>query len=913
MDAVCGSRSPARRFSYPDRLVAGWQLQLVHQPLLPIAVAISLGIFLASKWSGPWWSWWLVQVALLTISWQRAARHPIGLRRARGAWVWLGGWLALVALGGGYQQLHQRSLWEETLSELAGAAWEPVLLEGTVCGSPSWLPDTSPSRRPSSRLSVPSAALGQMHEAAWLTRLELQVTAIRSGRSWKQTKGKTHLLLPGRSREFLPGDRLSVAGQWQRIPAASNPGEFDRAEHWFRYGHTVRVRCQSTRQVTCLQKGHALNPHRWLAAIAAGSDRLLQRWVAYGEAPLAAALVLGQRDQVDWEVRSRLLETGTIHLLAISGLHVEMLAASLLAFAFLCRCPRRATLLVMVLLVVFYAALTGGRPPVVRATVLVAGAALARWHGRSTPLINLLAAAALLLLLRNPAHLTEVGVQLSFLAVLTLGLLSRSGADQAAAEDPLKRLLQSTAPAWQQRVLAVRSGWWRALTSSGWVWLLTSPLVLAHFHIFSPIAIPLNVLLTPLLLVALLSGLAVLLTGAWCWPAAWLAGWMCGLALAGIDQLVTLARLVPGAYWWLPAPSSLWLLGFYGTAVGVWILVGFGTVVRRWLGALLVGWLLVGVGPSIAGQAGWGLASRALAPGRLQLTFIDMGHGLSVLIETPDRQLWLYDAGQLGSNGRSFLPIAAVLWDRGATRLDGVLLSHADADHYNALPELYERFPFPRLITTEQVLASTGGDLETILGRLKAAGVELQCVTAGDQRRPRIDGTDSQPASAEKRWRVLHPPSETADLGNNASSLCLLIEHMGRRIVLTGDLEPPGTEMFLSHLETPIQVDLLLAPHHGSLTHDPRSLMEATEPTHVVISGGLRSARPQVQTAFSGPHIQLWTTYLHGAIRVCVDSLGEIEVRHWQAGCWSISQGAGVDRTLSGESTEHRTYPQAGS
>jgi competence protein ComEC len=423
------------------------------------------------------------------------------------------------------------------------------------------------------------------------------------------------------------------------------------------------------------------------------------------------------------------------------------------------------------------------------------------------------------------------------------------------------------------------------------VWLLTAPLVLSHFHIFSPIAIPLNVILTPLLLVALLSGLVVLLTGAWCWPVAWAAGWMCGLALTGIDQLVALARMLPGAYWWLPAPSNLWLLGFYLIPFGSWILVGFGAGVRRWMAPLLVGWLLVGVAPSIAGQAGWGLASRRLAAGHLQLTFIDVGHGLSVLIETPDRELWLYDAGQLGSSGRSFLPIAAVLWDRGASRLDGVLLSHADADHYNALPELYNRFPFPRLVTTEQVLASTGGDLERILHRLKAAGVELRSVTAGERGLPNIDRVGPYRREADSRWRVLHPPPAAADLGDNASSLCLLIEHFGRRILLTGDLEPPGTDMFLSQLDAPYKVDLLLAPHHGSLTHDPRTLLETTEPEHVVISGGRRSARPQVQTAFSDPHIQLWTTYLHGAIRVCVDNRGEIAVRHWQAGRWSISQG----------------------
>lgn len=906
-------RRIAGRARLRERVLDGWKLQLVHQPLLPIAMAISVGVLLASRFTGPWWSWWLGQITLLALSWRIASRGRLGCDQTGDGSVWLASLLALVALGGGYQQLYQRSLLDQSLSEHAGDAWEPVLLEGTVRGAPSWLPDTSPARRshfsPANAADNPRANVDE----DWLTRLEVHVTSIRSGRTWVATHGTTHLVFPGRSTEHLPGDRLRVAGQWQRIPTSSNPGEFDQAERWHRYGHTVRVRCQTADQVTRLQVGRSLDPHRWLAAVSVAADRLLQRWVMLGEAPLAAALVLGQRDQVDWEVRSRLLETGTIHLLAISGLHVEMLTASLLALAFVCRCPRRGTLLVMVMLVMFYAALTGGRPPVVRATVLVTGFALARSLGRSTPLLNLLSAAGLLLILQNPAHLTEVGVQLSFLAVLTLGLLNRSAIDKSAELDPLKQLLHSTSPPWQKRLMAFGSGWRSALVSSGWVWLMTAPLILNHFHLLSPIAIPLNVVLTPLLLVALLSGLLVLLTGAWCWPVAWAAGWTCGLSLAGIDHLVTLARQIPAAYWWLPAPSQTWLIGFYGIAFGSWLLVGFGRPVRRWLAPLLIGWLLVGVGPSIAAQSGWGLASRTLAVGRLQLTFIDMGHGLSVLIETPDRRLWLYDAGRLGSSGRSFLPISAVLWERGAARLDGVLLSHADADHYNALPELYERFPFARLITTEQVLAATGGDLEILLHRLKTAGVELTSVTAGESIWPSLDDGGRNREAPDGRWQVLHPPSQVIGLGDNASSLCLMIEHGGRRIVLTGDLERPGTDMFLSQLEASTEVDVLLAPHHGSVTHDPAALLATTKPQHVIISGGSRSGRPQVQAAFSGPHTQLWTTYLHGAIRVSVDGRGEIEVRHWQAGGWSILQGSGVGRNKSGKSTERATYPQAGS
>ena len=207
------------------------------------------------------------------------------------------------------------------------------------------------------------------------------------------------------------------------------------------------------------------------------------------------------------------------------------------------------------------------------------------------------------------------------------------------------------------------------------------------------------------------------------------------------------------------------------------------------------------------------------------------------MLELPGGQTLLYDAGSLGSPEGASRTIAAFLWERGISRIDAIVLSHADVDHYNAVPGLLERFPTgvvyvapPMFGGQQQVLGPTTAP-EILRQVIDGQGVPLREIWMTDRLDvgdPRIEIT------------VHHPPRSGVAGRDNANSVLLTIEFAGRHILLPGDLESPGLESVTA--DPPLDVDVLLAPHHGSAGSDPPGFAAWCRPDWVVISGR-RSSR----------------------------------------------------------------------
>lgn len=359
----------------------------------------------------------------------------------------------------------------------------------------------------------------------------------------------------------------------------------------------------------------------------------------------------------------------------VSGLNVGLLAATLWGLLRIGLLPRGFGLAAVAALAVTYALVTDLQPPVVRAAVMVLVACGARALGRRGLDFNTLAAAALVVLIMNPADLFRAGPQLSFLAVAALSWLSGRRASRPPV-DPLRRLIARTRP-WPQRVAAALGRvTYESFVTSSIIWLVASPLVLARFHLLSPAAVLLGPLLSLPVTVAMATGFGILATGSWLGPLAGLCGLICQGSLECLQRAVAWGQTWRGGHLWLPGPSEWWLAGFY-LALAVWVGVPRLRPPRRWAVALACGWMAVGCGASQAGR---------LRGGELTCTVLAVGHGSAVVLELPDGRTLLYDAGHLGPPGVASRAIAGYLWSRGRTHLDAVVLSHADADHYNALP-----------------------------------------------------------------------------------------------------------------------------------------------------------------------------------------------------------------------------------
>ncbi|MEO8269015.1 MAG: ComEC/Rec2 family competence protein, partial [Aureliella sp.] len=834
-----------------------------YRPLLWLALAVIAGVKFQT------FSGWLTN--LTPIAWLCAlslalviavALHGRGLALVAGA-------VALFAalLLGSYCARLQVPATSDSLSSLATRKAEPIALRGLIASAAVWKPN-------------PHHRSEDANSEAWQTQWDLRSTQLRDGGQWRTIDALCTLTVDGRIDDLLPGDRVEIMGSFRRISAPSNPGGFDFAEHFRREGKFVSLTAKSHAQVTRLDTTSHYRLLRWRAWLVMQVDRSLRRWIGPAHSPLAAALVFGQREQVDWEVQQTLMATGTLHMLAISGMHVEIVAASVLLLAG----PlgwRPATLMILIVSVCgAYAILAGGNPPVLRAVIVVSAFALARAMGRPARLVNVLGLAALTLVLIRVANVDSVGVQLSFLAVGTIGLFAVDRSPLSQRRSPLRQLLEERLGPTQRW-----SRWWfRSLQQtwrlSLWVWLVTCPLVWFSFHIFAPIAVPLNVLIALPLMLALVSGL---LTGLFGWLPAlgWLTGGLCSASLRFIDWAIAIGQRVPLGHLWLPAPQVWWMACFYGLVAG-WLLC-FGQRHNRWLLCLLVVWIVVGVAPHTVGPRGWwGTApDEALvndleqrAPmvandhvSELRCTFVDVGHGTSVIIEMPNREVWLYDAGHMGSDDRSHQDIAAALWHLPTARIERLLISHADSDHYNATTGLLERFTVGTLTSTSQFFESSDRRVCELLELLPNSLVREEFHSG---RRGRV---------GEVSYQILHPQAGKQAESDNASSLCLLLEFAGKRILLPGDLEGSGL-LDLTELP-PRPCHVLMAPHHGSLTLDPGELLTWCQPQWVIISGNHRATRAEVLQKYSVAESQLGITFRDGAVQVRIDSAGSLSVWHW--------------------------------
>ena len=683
------------------------------------------------------------------------------------------------------------------------------------------------------------------------SRLDVRATAIRDGDRWLPVTGKVGLSVEGHLLGVRAGDRLRVFGDLNSVWGPDNPGEFDYAAYYRADRTLCTLRSPYPDCVSVIERGWMLNPMRFIDTARSNGNRLLWRYIDDRQSELAAAVLLGAREEIDNERTEAFMKTGTIHLLAISGFHVGIVAWVLHLALRLVLVPRQRALLIVVLAVVAYTVLSGARPPAIRATILVVVLCGAQYFGRQPQAFNSLAAAGLVVLALNPADLFHTGVHLSFLAVAGIMWFGPGWFTSTKEQDQLDRLVEAN------REWHARAAWfvWRSVRhltlASATIWLLTLPLVMARFHVFPPAAVLLNTLLWIPMVIALSSGFGVLVFGWILPPVAALCGRCCNGSLWLLQSCVDLAADVPGSYSWVAGPAEWWLVGFYG---GLTLAAALPALrpTRRTFVLLVTAWAAAGLVVSAIPRDG----------NCLDCTFLSVGHGTAVVLELPGGQTVLYDAGQMSSPRSGTRTVAAFLWSRGITQIDAIVLSHADADHYNMVPGLLERFGVGTVYVSPVMFQKKGLAMEALAEAIDRRGVPLDEICSGDE----------LPIRGGCTIEAIHPPGGHTLGGDNADSLTLAVEYLGRRILLPGDLEHSGINDLLAR--EPWDCDVLMAPHHGSPRSSPPGLALWCRPEWVVVSGGREVALEEIATVYERALGRILNTGDVGAVRLRIDSDG---------------------------------------
>jgi competence protein ComEC len=677
----------------------------------------------------------------------------------------------------------------------------------------------------------------------------LEVTELCDGQDWFPFTGRLHLAVNGDRTDLRAGDPIWAAGMLAAIAGPTNPGESDRRS-WFRAdGIRLRISVADSISVGPDPDRAGGVQARWLGRVRAWCHDRLTAGLDPSIAPLASALLLGRREAIDPDINDAFARTGTTHLLAISGLHLQAMAGLIWGACLIAGVGYRSTHLVILIGTLAYATLVGWMPSVARSATMTGLYCASCLMNRPARIGNLMAAALIVTLALNPSDLFDVGCQLSFLAVSALIWVVPWILDRIhEREDPLDRVERYYWPSWRKALSRLLRGVGVCLIASTVVWLATWPLVAFRFHLVSPIGILLNLPLIPITSLALgLCTLTLILGGLWL-PLGAPFAWACRGLLGLSQSIVTFGKGLPLGHFFVPGPAIGWVLLFYGLAAAIAL-----SYAVRWRRA---GWLWIAM---VAWFAGLGLTElRTAGPSHPEVETLDVGHGLATLIHTPAGHAYLYDCGRMHDPHVGRRIIAPALWARGITRLDGLFLSHPDADHVNGLPDLLERFHVSQILIPPAFLSSDDPAIQALMADVRRRGIPLRVLETGD----RI------PLDADLAATVLNPcPGGLLDAPDNDQSVVLDLDHRGRHLLLTGDVDGFGQADLIHGPRLPI--DVLFAPHHGGRAANPPRLYDWAEPAAVVVSQRKpRSSSTDPLDTLARRGMRLHRTWLDGAVRV---------------------------------------------
>jgi len=679
-----------------------------------------------------------------------------------------------------------------------------------------------------------------------------------------------------------------VATGWlEAFPESLNPGEWSARRYWNTRGVQAYMDARHRGTLAADTEARPIHWRVWRDRVRQACRNTIAQALPPEQAPLVEALVLGIREAVPESARALFRDTGTMHLLAISGLHLQVVAMFVMWLAGRLGMGQNSASAVVIITSAAYAMLVTGGSSVARATLMASAIAVAAIRQRPGAFWNRLAMSGAIVLWINPLDLFDAGAQLSFLgtagiyeaSILWQRLVSRlplqsyghplefvltAGATPFFFEDR-----ENLAPGRAQRLF--RYAWisllfsgilfaqlFQALFISTVVWLITIVLVAFHFESFNPVAILVNIPLVPATSVALVLGLAGMLLG------------LSGMGFAGFYFLAASGRLMQ---------LSLDILEYslhYGTAPLAWVSLQTWTVVifymlcglaslqrifaltgktRTTLCILPVAWIIL----TTTATGLW----HGRPPEFLEVEMLAVDHGLAVLVRWPDGQNWLYDCGQMGRPAVGRKIVGPALRERGVYSIDKLLISHADSDHFNGVASLIESgIQIKMLVSTPNFFQSRDPDAMQLKELLTGLNIPFQPVAAGSTLRDDPLG----------QARVLYPFPETRPgRADNATSLVLELASQGTVMLLTGDLEGQGLEEFVESCGGRT-FDLISAPHHGGLTSNPGWFYEKISPRLVLSSQGRNrygmTAGLQSHMARFCPGGQLRTTAADGAVRL---------------------------------------------
>jgi competence protein ComEC len=709
------------------------------------------------------------------------------------------------------------------------------------------------------------------------TMFVVQVDTLHTEAGTRGIRGGVLVDVPAYDGRLGEGDRVRCMGWGVSFGGPMNPGERDFGRMMAERGVVGRLSLDSRGNlavVTTAAERGGLTALRQRArqTAAAALHAGLWREQDTSTAAMLDVLLLGERRGELGELDGAFRRSGLSHILAISGMHLSIVVAGALLMGRVAGLSPAMGAMAAVGCVGMYLMIVTPAVPVLRAGIMAAIGCGAMAMGRRVSAGSTLGLAALVLLMWRPGDLFTAGFQLSFGIVAALVMLTRRVSNwiMPRTRIPAEMTVKQRAARWAADYGAM----------SLVAWATAMPVVAFHFHVISPLSALATAVMTPVMTGVLWLGylkMAVVSVvdeaAGWIGPVLW---W----AARAMAEMVMWVSQLPGSSVTVPAPSGAWLV-----AAMLLVTAGLAGLFHRRVAALTTAGAVVALWLAWPAMSDGGRSELPSTPAALRINMFAVGDGSCFLLRSGGEAL-MFDCGSSNHLDITTAVIAPALRQIGVLRIDTLVLSHPDTDHFSGCLELIDTFGIRRVVLTKAFLDEAQGHATGaaafVIDQINRRGLAMQVVAQGHRE-----------VFGEARIDVLWPPATRQFEKNNDSSIVMALTAAGRRVLMTGDVQQEAMTAMMMMQEAAgtgtggtagtvgtgeaidLRADVLELPHHGSMVPAAPGWVAAVGP-RVVMQSTARGRLAEDKWAGRLPGIDRHITARHGMVEIMIDLTGEI-------------------------------------
>ncbi|BBF43313.1 late competence protein comeC, DNA transport [Lachnospiraceae bacterium KM106-2] len=634
------------------------------------------------------------------------------------------------------------------------------------------------------------------------------------------------------------GNEIFVSGEVKSFELPSNPGQFNEFSYYkqkniafaiYEDSHEVKDQAYDKVGQTLYQLRVSLR-------------KVYEELLPEEQVGFVCAMILGEKDQMDEELKQLYCDLGIAHIFAISGLHITLLGMGLYSFLEKLKLSLRLRVAATILFLTLYGILTNFSVSTNRAVVMMVILLVSKVFGKCYDLLSAISFSALIILFQKPMEMTDSGFLLSYLSMIGIAIVAPI----------MERLLVHEASSKFQKV---KQKVFATILFSSSISLATLPVMLNTFYTYSPYSILLNLIIIPLMTFVVILSLIGGIAGLFCITAG-------RFFIGGAVALLKFYELAAKAIQKLP--KSLLITGekesyqiiFYYVLLGI-ILYLILSFERKAVLLLTLPILILFYQPQYKG---------------LTTTFLDVGQGDGICMRLPSGHVMMVDGGSTSIEQVGKYRMIPYLKQQGIGSIDYYMVTHSDRDHISGLLEMLENpmiYPIPikTLLLTDLKQENKDENYKMIEEKAKIAGVKIKYITKGDRL---TDG--------EVTLTCLHPNENFQAEDVNNTSMVWNVRYRNYSMLLVGDLGVQGEqEIDPKQLE---RFDVLKVGHHGSKNSSSDEFLSKITPEMAIISAGENNhyGHPHKETLkrLKKYKTTVFTTIDSGAIIIKTDGISSL-------------------------------------